>query len=111
MDARNTRSAVKLKALINRLREDAEGAATIGRNGRRIAQETRVIASEMVRLWDERERKDSGEAVRAAAREEGTIRLLASRAKSKGKGSVVSLENRGVSFSGGGGCGVVDKNA
>lgn len=109
MDARGAHSAAKLKALINRLRKAAEGVAAIARNGCRIAQKARAIAAEMVHLWDEKERRDSGEATRAAAREyrkQGTTRLSL-----RVKSSVVSLENRGVSFSGDVGYGVVDGEA
>ena len=110
MVTRNTPSSSKLKVLIDQLVRAVEGAAadrdlsagmlkdrhskskdlsSAAAKGRRQLSKARAInAEEVVRLWDERERRDNDKAVRAAAREkkkQGTIKELVPRTKSKGK--------------------------
>ena len=75
--------------------KDLSSAAAKGR--RRLSKARVIDAEEVVRLWDERGRKDNDKAIRAAAREEkkkqGTIEELVPRTKSKGREvGVVDLE-------------------
>ena len=139
MVTRNTPSSSRLKSLIDQLGRAAEGAAadkdlsagmlkdlrskakdlsSAAAKDRRQLSKARVIDSEeVVRLRDERERKDN-KAVRAAAREEkkkqAATKKLALRTKSKGKEiEVISLEEELEEFhlSGGDGDETVDEEA
>ena len=138
MVTRNTPSSSKLKVLIDQLERAAEGAAadrdsstgmpkdlhskvkdssSAAAKDRRQLVKARVIdAKEVVRLQDEREKKDN-KAVRAAAREkkkQGTTKELVPRTKSKGKEiEVISLEEKLEEFhlSGGDGYETVDGEA
>ena len=133
MVIRNTPSSGKLKVLIDQLGRAAEGAAVdkdlsirmlkdlrskakdlssaAAKDHRQLSKARVIDLEEVVRLRDERERKDNIKAVRAAAREK---KKLAPRTKSKGKGiEVISLEEELEEFhlSGGDGYETVDEEA
>ena len=85
--------AEMLKALRSKAKDLSSAAA---KDRRQLAGARMVGSEEVVRLRDERERKDDNKAVREAAREkkkQGTTKKLVPRTKSKGKEvEVISLE-------------------
>ena len=104
--------------MLKDLRSKPKDLSSAAAKDRRQLSKARVIDSkEVVRLWDEWERKDNNKAVGAAASEtkkQGTTKKLAPRTKSKGKEiEVISLEEDLEEFrlSGGDGYETVDEEA